>query len=75
MSQFLCDLDRECSENDFDDNETFPREENSMKNDIIDRGKMGPKSVKKHGLYPMVLADFGPHFDVPIFSSFGQKML
>ena len=68
MSQFFRHLGRKCSENHFDDNEKSPRAENSLKNDIIPRVKIGPKSSKKHGLYPMVLVDFGPHFDVPISS-------
>ena len=54
MSQFLSHLGIECSENQFDDNEKFPRAENSLKNDIIRRVKMGPNSAKRHGLYPMV---------------------
>ena len=67
-SHCLLQIDSECFEINFGDVYSAFWAKNSGKNGIIGKVKKGPKSAKKHGLYPMVLVDFGPILKVPLSS-------
>ena len=46
----LLDFDLECSQNNFDEDKKLIWAENVRKNDIVGKLRLGPKSVKRHGI-------------------------